>query len=389
MGVIIFWSSIGLIVYTFVGFPLLLLIMAWLRPRPHKVNTIEPSVSIVIAAYNEEQDIASKIQNLLALRYPREKLEIIIASDGSSDKTHEIVRQFEGDGIKLLALPRQGKAGTLNDAVATAKGEILVFSDANSLFAVDAIEMLVRNFSNPEVGAVAGDQRYQDSHTNLSGSGEKSYWNLDRLLKTLQTKVGHVTSATGAIYAIRHSLFCLVPEAVTDDFVTSTQVIAQGYRLVFEREAAAYEPVASTSGVEYGRKVRVMTRGLNSIKVMRGLLNPFKYGFYALQLFSHKVLRRLLFIPFVVLLIVTPFLWGAGLIYQLALVAQLFFYLMAIVGAVLEFSRLKKPKVLALPFFMVMVYLAAAVATWNMLRGRAINRWDPQRNVDDSIVANN
>jgi cellulose synthase/poly-beta-1,6-N-acetylglucosamine synthase-like glycosyltransferase len=389
MGVIIFWSSIGLIVYTFVGFPLLLLIMAWLRPRPHKVNTIEPSVSIVIAAYNEEQDIASKIQNLLALRYPQEKLEIIIASDGSSDKTHEIVRQFEADGIKLLALPRQGKAGTLNDAVATAKGEILVFSDANSLFAVDAIEMLVRNFSDPEVGGVAGDQRYQDSHTNLSGSGEKSYWNLDRLLKTLQTKVGHVTSATGAIYAIRHSLFCLVPEAVTDDFVTSTQVIAQGYRLVFEREAAAYEPVASTSGVEYGRKVRVMTRGLNSIKVMRGLLNPFKYGFYALQLFSHKVLRRLLFIPFVVLLIVTPFLWGAGLIYQLALVAQLFFYLVALIGAVLEFSRLKKPKILALPFFMVMVYLAAAVATWNILRGRTINRWDPQRNVDDSIVANN
>jgi len=166
---------------------------------------------------------------------------------------------------------------------------------------------------------------------------------------------------------------------VTDDFVTSTQVIAQGHRLVFAPEAVAYEPVAKSSQVEFGRKVRVITRGLRAVLVMRQLLNPFRYGFYAIQLLSHKVLRRLVVFPLLALLLVSPFLWRDGLIYQLALLAQLTFYGSALIGLGLGRARLGWSKFFTLPFFFCMVNTAAFVATWNVVRGRTIDRWEPQR----------
>jgi cellulose synthase/poly-beta-1,6-N-acetylglucosamine synthase-like glycosyltransferase len=277
-------------------------------------------------------------------------------------------------------LPRQGKATALNAAVAASSGEILVFSDANSIYAPEAIRALMRPFSDPEVGGVAGNQLYvAQQSAGVSGDGERSYWNLDRILKQLQTQAGSVVSATGAIYAIRRSLFRPIPAGVTDDFVTSTQVIAQGYRLVFAPEAVAHEPVAKSSEAEFGRKVRVITRGLRAVLVMRQLLNPFRYGFYALQLFSHKVLRRLVVFPLLVLLMAGSWLWGHGLIYQLATLTQFTFYGCALLGLLLGRTQFGRLKVFSLPFFFCMVNAAAFLAVWNVLRGRTIDRWEPQR----------
>lgn len=377
----IFWAAVGVIIYIYAVFPLLILLRGALFPRPYRQEDITPRVSLVIAAYNEARDIGDKLENILELDYPRDLLDVVIASDGSTDATNEIVAQYaeQYSHIRLLALPRQGKAGALNDGVAASTGEILVFSDGNSKYLPDAIRQLVRPFADPSIGGVAGNQRYLPPTKEVSNAGETSYWSFDRLLKVYESRGGNVISATGAIYAIRRSLFQGVPEGVTDDFVTSTRVIAQGYRLVFAVDAIALEPVAKSVGLEYGRKVRVMTRGLNAVVMMRELLNPFRHGFYALQLFSHKVLRRLVFLPMLVLLVVTPFLWNEGVFYQLALFAQLAFYGLALLGAVFEKSGRKLPKIASIPFFITMVYTAAMIASWNVLRGRQVRSWKPQR----------
>ncbi len=390
MGLILFWTAAALIVYTYLLFPVLVWVRSWLRRHPYKMADITPHVSVIIAAHNEANSIGAKLDNLLALDYPPDYLEIIVASDGSTDETETIVRQYADRGLKLLALPRQGKAPALNAAVAASSGEILVFSDANSMYAPNALRALVRPFVDPDVGGVAGNQHYiGQARTSVASDGEHGYWNLDRTLKQLESEAGNTISATGAIYAIRRSLFRPVPAGVTDDFVTSTRVIAQGYRLVFAPGAVAHEPVAKSSEAEFGRKVRVITRGLRAVLVMRQLLNPFRYGFYALQLFSHKVLRRLVVFPLLVLLLVSPFLWGRGLFYQLATLAQIAFYGSALIGLVLGRMQLGWLKIFTLPFFFCMVNAAAFLATWNVLRGHTIDRWEPQRanvNAGASVV---
>lgn len=205
---VIFWSALGIIVYTYGLFPLITLLRGFLWRTPYRSAEITPSVSLIIAAYNEAQSIGAKLDNVLALAYPRDKLEVIVASDGSTDGTDEIVRGYAAHGIRLLSLPRRGKAPALNAAVAAATGEILVFSDANSMYAPDAIRALVHPFADPTVGGVAGNQVYlKEKDSNRSGSGEQSYWNFDRKLKQFQSEAGNAISATGDL---RHSAspFC-------------------------------------------------------------------------------------------------------------------------------------------------------------------------------------
>lgn len=384
MILILFWTSLILIVYAYFVFPLLVILRGFLWPQLFTSGEITPLVSIIIAAYNESKNIGNKIDNILTLDYPRDRLEIIIASDGSDDGTNEIVKGYEEKGIRLLTLPRQGKAGALNSAVAASKGEILVFSDANSMYKSDAIRALARPFADPTIGGVAGNQSYvKKNRAIVDNVGERSYWNFDRIMKKFQSRAGNTISATGAIYAIRRSLFQTVPEGVTDDFVTSTSVIAQGYRLIFAPDAVAYEPVAAASNVEFGRKVRVTTRGLRAVFFARSqLLNPFKYGFYAIQLLSHKVLRRLIVFPLLVLFFLNPFLWGNGAFYQLAMIGQSVFYGFGLLGLLLDGTRFGRLKIFAIPFYFCMVNAATLVAAINILRGQQIKLWEPQRNVE-------
>jgi len=382
---LLFWSAVALLVYTYIVFPLLVFVRGRLWPKPFRAADITPSVSVIIAAYNEAAGIAARIENLLALDYPADRIEVIVASDGSTDGTDAIVRRGAHRRVRVLTLPRQGKAPALEAAVAASSGDILVFTDANSQFAPDAVHQLVRPFADPGVGGVAGNQRYREGRV-LTGSsaGESSYWRFDRWLKRFQSQAGHAISATGAIYAIRRGLFQGVPPGVTDDFAVSTRVIAQGYRLVFEPGAVAYEPVAPSSGAEFGRKVRIITRGLRAVAVMRELLDPRRHGFYSLQIFSHKVLRRLMVFPLLGLAIAGPLLWDHGAVYRLATVAQAAFYGCAAAGASvhragLATTRLGRLKVFTVPYFFCMVNLAALVAVWHIVRGHRIERWEPHR----------
>jgi hypothetical protein len=218
-----------------------------------------------------------------------------------------------------------------------------------------------------------------DGRGDAITSGEQSYWNLDRMLKTAESRAGNVISATGAIYAVRGSLFRPVPDGVTDDFFTSTGVIAQGYRLVFAPDAVALEPVAGTAELEFGRKVRVITRGLRGVLLRRELLDPRSHGFYAVQLLSHKLLRRLMVFPLAAAGATSPLLWRHGRIYRVATVLQAALYGLGAAGILLAGKPLGRRKPFVLPAFFCFVNVAALRATWNVVRGRRIDRWEPQR----------
>jgi cellulose synthase/poly-beta-1,6-N-acetylglucosamine synthase-like glycosyltransferase len=351
-----------------------------LRARPYESGDITPATTIVLAAHNEAANIGAKLENVLSLDYPTEQLEVIVASDGCDDGTDEIVERFEDPRVRLLSLPRCGKAAALNEAVDVASGEILVFSDANSMYAPDALRALVRPFADPAVGGVAGDQRYvADVAPDAISAGELRYWNLDRVLKDAESRAGDVISATGAIYAVRRFLFQEIPPGVTDDFYTSTGVIAQGYRLVFAPDAVAFEPVARTAELEFGRKVRIMSRGLRGVILRRELLDPRRQGFYAIELLTHKVLRRMMALPLGVLAVTSPLLWRSGRLYRTATLAQAALYGLGGAGMILASKPLGRRKAFMLPAFFCFVNIAAIRATWNVVRGRRIDRWEPQR----------
>ncbi|MGZ4276387.1 MAG: glycosyltransferase family 2 protein [Solirubrobacteraceae bacterium] len=375
----LFWLAGTLVAYTYGAFPVLVLLRARLRPRPHDSAPILPTVSVVVAARNEAPVIGRKVENLLGLDYPAERLEVIVASDGSEDATVAAARAHGDERVRVLDLPRLGKAGALNAAVAHAGGEVLVFTDANSMLAPDAVRALVAPLADEDVGGVAGDQRYEaDGAQGGVAGGERGYWDLDRALKRAESLAGNVISATGALYAVRRQLFRTVPDGVTDDFAVSTGVICAGRRLVFAPGAVAYEAVGATAEVEFARKVRVMTRGLNGVVLRRELLNPRRHGFYALQLLSHKVLRRLMAVPLLTLAATGARLARRGRPYRLTAAAE---------GAVVGLGALglalgpaaPARRLLALPAYFCLVNVASLQAVLNVARGRAIDRWEPRR----------
>lgn len=383
MTLFLFWGSVFLIVYIFLLFPLLVVLRGLLIKRPYRMAGITPGLSMVIAAYNEAETIRQKLDNIFSLDYPSDKLEVIIASDGSTDGTDEIIRGYAQDRVILLSLPRTGKNAALTQAAQAASGDILVFSDANSMYAPGALRALVRPFADPSVGGVAGNQVYNfDPHQASGSAGERGYWDFDRLLKHFQDRSGSVTSATGSIYAIRRELFQPIPLGLVDDFMASTAVIRQGYRLVFSPTAISYEGVAESKKLEFSRKVRIILQGLKSVLLRAELMNPFRYGFYAVQLFSHKLLRRLVVFPLLVLLLTSPLLWSQGLIYQATTIAQISFYLLALAGLLFERYALGTRKLFSIPFYFTLIYAAALVAVVKLLRGQQINQWEtPTREV--------
>jgi cellulose synthase/poly-beta-1,6-N-acetylglucosamine synthase-like glycosyltransferase len=378
-----FWLALAVIAYTYVGYPLLVLARARFRPRPIQVAagaTDQPSVTVVLAAHNEAAMIAARLDNLLALDYPVGRIDTIVASDGSTDETVEIARGYADRGVRILDLGRVGKADALNTAVGAAGGEIVVFTDANTMFEPGAVRALVRPFADPDVGGAAGDQRYlPPSRTADSGAGERSYWDFERRVKHAESLAGSTIAATGAIYAIRRELFQPVITGVTDDFITSTAVVAQGRRLVFAPDAVAWEPVAASNTTEYGRKVRIMTRGLRGVAARRALLDPRRTGFYAVQLASHKILRRLMAVPLLVVAVTSILLAGSSPFYLLLAVGGVALTALGAIGLAAPGTRLGRTRVVALPAFFLLVNIASLNALWNLISGRRIERWEPRR----------
>jgi cellulose synthase/poly-beta-1,6-N-acetylglucosamine synthase-like glycosyltransferase len=382
----IFWISIGSIFYTYIGFPLVLSLRGLLRQQRVKGDpSYTPNISVIVAAHNEAEMIIQKLDNLVSTSYPHPHLEIIVASDGSDDGTNELVAAYHHPQVRLLALPRQGKNKAISQAALTAQGEILVFTDADSLLPAESLSYLIAPFTNPEIGGVAGDYRHA-AQKDTRQEGERAYWNYDRMLKQLQSWGGSVSAASGALYAIRRSLFKPVPSTVTDDFFTAMQVVSSHHRFIFEPGAVAYGPTAPSAKAEFRRKVRIMTRGLYGVWLVRHLLNPFNYGFFAIQLFTHKLLRRLTVIPLLLLSLSAPLLWPLGAFYKLVTVGQIALHGAALAGLLLRNTSLGKSKLLSLPFHFDLIYGAAGVALINIFWGKRYSTWGSERAVVQELL---
>ena len=381
-----FWISTSLIGWVYVGFPILAWTRAKFRARPYWSAAVTPSVTIIVPAHNEERAIRRKLASIAALDYPADRIEVVVASDGSTDRTVEIARSAPDLRTSVLDLPRAGKAAALNAAVAEATGVILVFSDANSILDRSSIRNLVARFGDDAVGGVAGDQRYDPGGSGGTQDGERSYWSFERALKGWESRAGNTISSTGALHAIRAALYRPVPDGLTDDFFISTGVIAQGYRLVFEPGAIAREPVATSTSEEYARKVRVAGRILATQLARRSLMDPRRHGFYAIQLLSHKLLRQLLFMPLAILGLVTPGLRKRGLVYRLAGVAQAAMYGLGVAGLAFRGHPLGASRALAIPAYFCMSYAAQAAAVARLLLGRRVTSWEHRRGRIDDVA---
>jgi len=381
LAVWIFWISVACLLYVYAGFPLLVAVVGWLRRRKVRTAPVTPRVSLIIAAYNEGAVIGERLENALALDYPPERLQILVAADGCTDATEAIAGCYADRGVEVLSLPRQGKIRALNEAAARATGEILVFSDANIMCHPGALKALTRNFADPEVGGVAGCTGYKlEEASESSGQGERLYWDYDTWLKRLESATGSIVSAHGGLYAVRRQLFRPVSDsAVTDDFAISTGVIEEGFRLVFEPDARASEYAVPKAQREFRRRVRLMTRGLRGVILRRRLLNPARYGFYAVVLFSHKVLRRLVPVPLVAIAAASAYLAPAHPFYLAVAASQALFYALAALGFLLRRAAAGRLKVVYIPFYYCMANVACGVALVQLLRGRRIELWQPQR----------
>lgn len=376
-----FWLCLLSIAYAYAGFPILVALAGQLANRRVQRAPVTPSLSLVIAAYNEEEQIERRLENALRAVYPKGLLEILVASDGSTDSTESIVERFAGRGVRLIRLPRMGKISALDAAVREATGEVLVFSDANINVEPGALWAMAENFADGAVGGVAGHTAYrQEEGAESSSRGEGMYWRYDTWLKEMESRTGSVVSAHGGLYAIRRELYQRPPEAaVTDDFAISTAVVAQGRRLVFEPGARAWEVALPVAGSEFRRRVRLMTRGLRAVALRPRLLNPLHHGFYSVVLFSHKVLRRLVAPMLPILFVASLLLVPEGGLYAAAAGAQVALYALASLGYLLRKQPSGQWKIFFVPFFYCLANAAAIVALLRFMRGDRIELWQPQR----------
>lgn len=375
---LLFWSTLGLIAYAYAGFPLALALAARWRRRPVRKAPCEPTVSLVVVAYNEEGVIAEKLANIRELDYDPARLEVVVASDGSTDRTVERARAAD-PRARVLDFPRLGKAHALNRAAASAGGEILVFSDANAMYEPGALRALTANFADPEVGGVCGNMRTLPRRSSLAGEGERLYWEYDKWLKARESDLGSIVSADGSIYAVRRALFRPAEDYVTDDFIISVRVVEQGYRLVFEPEAVSWEPVLPRARDQLRRRVRIVEAALRGLFLVRGLMNPRRHGLYAWVLVSHKLLRRMVAPLLVALLLLTAACWDRGLPYRVALAAQASIYLAALAGWLGE-NLGRSPRVLRVPFYFCVGNWGTLLGWYQVLRHRRRESlWEPIR----------
>jgi len=376
-----FWVSAILVAYTYFGYPLLVWIASIFRRRPVSTGSHYPRVSFIIPAYNESLVIERKIRNTLSLTYPADRLQIVVASDGSSDATDEIARQFQAQGVSLVAGPtRRGKNGLLNHVVPMTVGEVVVVSDANIELAPDALATLMRPLADASVGGVWGNKIYHNRSASAAGEGEALYLRYEKFIKSLESRLGSIVAGECSCLAFRRELFRTLPLDVPDDFALSTNVVWSGKRMIYVPDAISYEDTSPTDRDEFKRKVRIIERGIRGFFRVLPLANPFRSGFYSVSLVTRQLLRRVVAVFFVLMAVTLPFLTGQGSLYQIALAATVLILLLAAGGAVARGS-LRRVPVLYVPYFFVMVNLAALIGMARCLTGQRSITWQPTSRV--------
>jgi cellulose synthase/poly-beta-1,6-N-acetylglucosamine synthase-like glycosyltransferase len=381
---ILLWALAGLVSYAYAGYPLVLAAVACVRPRRIRFRAIQPSVTVIVAAFNEEGAIARKLEMLLALDYPAESRQILVASDCSTDRTDDIVRGFAARGVELVALAaRGGKTAAQNRAVLQARGDILLFTDATTELAPDAIRKLVEPFADPSVGCAGAHLEYRSAVGTAVGRGGGLYWRYEKLVKQLESRANSLVGVSGCLYAVWRRLYVPIAPDLISDLVIALDIFSRGHVSIYVARAVAFERTNESADREFAMRSRVVVRSINAMVQRAPLLNPFRAGFFALQLWSHKVLRYL-----VPELLIAVFLLSAWLalepgararFYQGFALLQLATYV-AVPIAYLGCRRFNvRTGVLSAPFYFI---LANAAALWGLisyLRGQRAVTWTTVR----------
>jgi cellulose synthase/poly-beta-1,6-N-acetylglucosamine synthase-like glycosyltransferase len=376
---ILFWSASAALAYAYAGYPVLVWLVSSLRPRVVRRGSVEPTVSVVITAYNEERDLAAKLENTLALDYPTDKLEVIVASDCSSDRTDEIARRFAPRGVRLhRQAERLGKTAAQNAAVELAQGEVILFSDATTLYRPDVLRAMVPNFADASVGCVAGKLIYVDPASTSVGSGAKSYWGYETFLKTHESRACSLIGASGCLYAVRRAAYVPLYNEACSDFIIATKMVEQGLRAVYEPGAVCTEETNRRADKELSMRVRVITQTYTDLWRHRRLMNPLRGGFYAVELLSHKVMRYLVPLFLAAVCVASVLLAPRSMFFAALFAGQALFYAAALAGWLLERASVRV-RLLALPHYFVLANAAAVLALFKFLRGERYARWEPIR----------
>ena len=378
----VFWTIFFTIFYCYLGYPAALSLLARLRPRSIRKSRIFPAVSVILSIYNEEDTIEAKLNNLLFLDYPQDKFEIIVGSDGSTDRTNAIIKNFRDSRIQFHENARRyGKMATLNRLVTAAKGEILVFTDARQIFAKNAINELVNNFADPLVGCVSGELIFS-KETSVTGRGINLYWEYEKFIRKNESRIHSMLGATGAIYAIRRELFEKGPDnTILDDMFIPLKIIQKGYRAVFDEKAEAYDKVAESPREEHRRKARTLFGNYQIFCMVPAMFNPMKSPI-ALQLFSHKFLRVVM--PFLLMAVfVLNFLLRDNFLFRVFFILQIIFYTMAMIGALLRYQSRGILKTIStmcyIPYVFCLLNFSALVGFFRFLGSRQEIAWGKAR----------
>jgi cellulose synthase/poly-beta-1,6-N-acetylglucosamine synthase-like glycosyltransferase len=383
---ILFWFTIGWVVYAEVGYLAVLMVLGRFIRRPVTKADITPKVSLLIAAHNEEAVMGAKLANSLALDYPRDRLEIIVMSDASTDRTDSIVRGFADRGVHLNRIREgRGKPNAMNLTVPLTTGDILVISDADSAYAPDALRKLMRNFADPQVGAVTGEERRVASGDG-AGLGESIYCKLDNHIKRLEGQMGSMDMVNGGFVAIRRELYPTLDTRLNFDLVWAPVLKLQGYRTAYEPEAISVESYPLDPSSDFRRRLRTVLQAFYSYLSVPGVLNPLRSGWYAVELFSHRFARWFVLPWLGVALVANIALAKSAPLYGFLLAGQVICYGSALAGWVMERAG-KRLQPTYVAYYFLYIHLAAFIAVMQALAGKRVATWIPTRREAPGRVA--
>ena len=376
----LFWICLAVGLYPYAGYPLCIALLAAIRPHPARSGPITPTVTVVISAYNEASHIATTVRNKLTQDYPAMLLDVMVVSDGSTDGTDEVLLQLASQDPRVSYArqePRSGKTAALNGLVERARGELVVFADANSMYRPDTVRRLVEAFADPGVGYASGRMLYVDPRGSLVGDGCTAYMRYENALRRYESAIGSVVGVDGAVDAIRRSLYRPMRSDQLPDFVMPLSVVEQGYRVVYVPEAVLEEETLTNESAEYRMRVRVALRALWALWDKRALLNPLRYPLFGWQLASHKLLRYLSFAPLTLAALCSWLLVPRSGLYLTLTAAQGVAAALAL-AATLGPRRLRAFPATRYCYYFVLLNWASAVAFGRFLRGDKQAVWQPR-----------
>ena len=376
-----FWACILIVLYTYLGYGLILILLVKIKKLFQRneliVSKTTPNVTLLIAAFDEEAFIRKKIENSIQLDYPKDRFQLLFVTDGSRDKTPEIIKEFPV--ITSMYLPeRKGKISAIQRAIPKATGEIVVFSDANTLLNRGALKKIIRHFGSEKVGVVAGEKRVISRESDEAvGAGEGLYWKYESKLKKWDHELHSVMGAAGELFAIRKPLYEPIPsDIIIEDFYLSLKIVQKGYKIAYEPNAYSLEEPSASIKEELKRKVRIAAGGIQAVVRLTPLLNPLKYGIVTFQYIAHRVLRWTLApLALPIIFVCNAFLFQHGGLYQALFLSQVSFYLMALLGYLLEKKHIRF-KILFIPYYFCLMNYAVFAGFKRYLQGSQSVLWE-------------